>query len=305
LAEATAESLYQEAVTLAATIFERAHGGQSIDDLPLHQLVERLNAHLKERQELLAYVGHAVSPLGENHYLATHIVNTCLLTLTLGQGLRLPDGELAQLGVCALLYDVGMARILQQATASSGSGGQSPLFEDIKRHPTVGAESLQKMRVQVERAIRVTAEHHERLDGSGYPQGLKGEAVDSWAQIVGLADLYESFTRPRSKRQHQPQAHDLLRELVTQQGLFDSQLVKVLLNQISLYPIGTWVKLNTGAVGRVCGIHQGLPLRPIVELYLESGQMVRPPRKLDLKEIAAVSVKRVVNPADEGVPAAT
>jgi hypothetical protein len=125
-----------------------------------------------------------------------HSVNTCIYAMLLGRELRLDDGELRDLGLAALLHDVGKLRVPLD-TLDKPSALNSEEWATVRSHPT-WSESLLAEAGLSERILAGIRQHHERLDGSGYPLGLQGSEIGKVARIVALADSYDAMTSARS-----------------------------------------------------------------------------------------------------------
>ena len=136
-----------------------------------------------------------------------------------------------------------------------------------------------------ERIVQAVLEHHEREQGQGFPQGLTGATVDPDAKIVGLADLYAGLTVPSTARPRL-RPHEAVREIVkSRHEAFPTALVKALLSEISVFPPGTIVRLNTEEIGRVIAVNRQHPLRPRVEIMADSrGQRLPASKIVDLSE---------------------
>jgi len=127
--------------------------------------------------------------------------------------------------------------------------------------------------------------HHEREQGQGFPQGLNGTAVSQDAKILGLIDTYTGLTMPPPPRPRL-RPHEAIREIVrSKHEAFPSLLVKALLSEISVFPPGTLVRLNTGEVGRVVAVNRNHPLRPRVEIVADGkGQRLASTKTTDLAD---------------------
>ena len=155
----------------------------------------------------------------------------------------------------------------------------------------------------------IVVQVHERRDGSGYPNGLAKKEIHEFAQIIGLADTYEAMTFPRPDRKAKI-AYAALKELLTKgHRLFERNLIKSLFDIVSMFPLGSLVKLNNNEIGRVIRTNRQHPTRPIIEVLLDGrGRRVGEERTVDLVEEPMIYVmdpaidEKVVARADQGSP---
>jgi len=126
---------------------------------------------------------------------------------------------------------------------------------------------------------------HKRADGSGYPRGLKGEEIHDYASIIGLVDIYSAMIKDRPYRDRIEQNRAVRDIIASAKEAFPARVVKAFLNQISFFPLGSYVKLNDRSVGRVTDTDPGFPLRPTVEIIYDSlGGKLQKPRIVDLSQ---------------------
>lgn len=215
-----------------------------------------------------------------DNYLFSHAVNVSIISILIGEQLGYAKEELNQLGVAALLHDIGMLKIAVETWRKTGTLTPSE-YQEVRKHPEYGAEFLAGMPEEIR---AVAAQHHERYDGSGYPRGLKGSQINYKARIVALADVYEACISDRPYRERlTPQ--EAIKLIVANQEGFDPQILKVFLLTMAVYPIGTFVRLNTGEIGKVIRVSKNQPFRPILSLYYDrQGQLLGQPIRLDLSK---------------------
>lgn len=223
----------------------------------------------------------------------TNPVNVAILATRLGRGLRYGTEELARVALAGLLHDVGMFTVpdamLSQLEPLSPSDR-----EVIEQHPEVGAEILATLGPSQAWLKQVAVQEHERWNGRGYPNGLAGGEIHPYAQLVGLADIFEALISPRPYRRRLA-PHEAIRELlVREKTAFSRAVVKALVEQLSMYPLGTWVRLNTGEVGVVTGSSSTYPLRPIIRMGTGSEGEAGPPRIVDLSSSTLLHIVEVV-----------
>jgi HD-GYP domain-containing protein (c-di-GMP phosphodiesterase class II) len=168
----------------------------------------------------------------------------------------------------------------------------------LRRVGSLNADEQALYRAHPERAAALLAQwgapaglvdaihqHHEREQGQGFPQHLSGNAICQDAKILGLVDAYTALTLPPSRKPGL-RPHEAIREIVrSKQESFSPALIKALLSEISVFPPGTLVRLNTGEVGQVTAVNRNHPLRPRVEVVADSkGNRPLTPKTIDLSE---------------------
>jgi len=181
------------------------------------------------------------------NYLFKHSVNVAFLTVTLGKWLKLQDDELTDLGTAALLHDIGMAGIPDHLLDTPGELTKEAR-ELLTAHPSKGADLLTEFSPLIQKAI---IQHHERMDGSGYPAGISGGQISFYARIISIADVFDSLTNERVYRSKKTpyEAVGIIRSLCFDQ-LDPSAGVRfctMLLNSF----VGDLVLLDNGKVGEV------------------------------------------------------
>ena len=141
---------------------------------------------------------------------------------------------------------------------------------------------------------------HERFDGSGYPEGLAGEQIHDFARIIGLVDAYEAMAQPRADREARVVYNALKRIIDQRNSLFDRRFIRALIHIVSIFPLGSLVKLNNGEIGRVVGTSRSHPTRPTVDVQVDArGRRMAAPRQINLQ---TEPMLYVVDPAiEEGV----
>jgi HD-GYP domain-containing protein (c-di-GMP phosphodiesterase class II) len=212
---------------------------------------------------------------------AREAVHVCILALKLGLELGYAPAELRKLGLAALLSDLGMARMPETLLAR-----HSPLNaaerSALRRSPVEAARVIEALGPQYRWLAEVLLQVHERMDGSGYPQGLKGGAIQDYAYIVGLADLYESLVHRRPFRLGLGPVEALKEILHRERQAFPERIIRALIRALTTFPVGSLVRLNTSEIGRVMAENKEFPLRPVVEVLVRQGQRPRASLMIDL-----------------------
>ncbi|MEA3417683.1 MAG: HD domain-containing phosphohydrolase [Thermodesulfobacteriota bacterium] len=201
-------------------------------------------------------------------YAISRSINTLVYALKISQGMEYSKTQLLELGLAALLYDVGMFRIPESIIKKKGelTGSEVAL---IRKHPEIGRDILSVFKEDYPWLSRVAYEHHERENGQGYPHGIKGDEICEYAKITGIVDTYEAMIHNRAHRKAIIQ-HVSIRELILSKNLmFSPKTIKAFIKEISLYPIGSYVTLNNKAVGMVIRTDEKNPMKPVVKLLFD------------------------------------
>jgi len=235
-----------------------------------------------------------------DEYTFSHSVNTCVLSLMVAEQCGLPD-NLEDIGLGALVHDVGKLKVPPEVLNKPG-----PLTEEewqlIRRHPLAGLEIVQRsgeLRAAIAEAI---TQHHERADGSGYPHGLRGEAIGMAARLVAVVDVYDATSSDRPYHPALPPAEAVRWILANAGRQFDLQLAHAFVRTVGVYPVGSLVRLNSGELAIVSDFDAKSILRPIVLIITTPwGSALPAPEILDLSEGFPAAAKReivaVENPA--------
>uniref|UniRef100_UPI0030840B6D HD-GYP domain-containing protein n=1 Tax=Desulforadius tongensis TaxID=1216062 RepID=UPI0030840B6D len=227
-------------------------------------------------------------------YVFGHSVNVCVLALITGIALGYERKRLYNLAVGAMLHDIGKIKVPKEILNKPGKLTADE-FEIIKKHSQWGFEIL-KSNPNISITSRVAAyQHHERFNGQGYPQGLSGNEIHEFAQIVGLVDMYDAITANRVYRKAFP-PHEAF-EMIAGSGdyLFKYDIVKAFLDHVAAYPAGTFVQMNTGEIAVVMGTDKGMSLRPRLKiLYDALGKPLKQPLYLNLAEVTDKVITRVL-----------
>jgi hypothetical protein len=230
-------------------------------------------------------------PLGEPDLSGTlslggydyvHPVKVAGVSMLLAREAGYSQEDVARLGVAAMLENAGYLALPRGILETEGSLSDDD-WEHVKKHPEHSATILSNsgLDVTVTRAIQ---HHHERWNGSGYPDGLKGNDISPLARILAIADAYHSLL---SRRPHRAafKPHEAVEFVVAYAGeLFDPDFSRILVRRIPQYPAGLGVKLSTGEVGIVSNPNLGQIARPMVRICFKDGQALKKPHDIDLSE---------------------
>lgn len=203
-----------------------------------------------------------------DNYTFLHSINTGIMSVFFGMNLGFKKWVTRELGIAGMLHDVGKLRVPSYIINKDGKLTDEE-FELIKKHPLYGSEILKKSMKIPSRAIEAVEQHHEKINGQGYPYGLQGNQISRFGKIVGICDVYDAVTSDRSyRRKFQPnQAYELI--LSGSGTQFDESMVRTFKNTFSVYALGSCVKLSNGVEGYVIRQNKGFPDRPVIRVLYD------------------------------------
>ncbi|HKR78749.1 MAG TPA: HD-GYP domain-containing protein [Nitrospira sp.] len=232
--------------------------------------------------------------------LITNLINVGILAAKVGAGLGYEGIELERLALAGLVHDIGLLAVPQSLVTKAG---RLTLEERqvIEQHPELGSQALRKLGPTHDWLAEVVFQAHERWNGQGYPNKLKGGQINEFAPIIGAADVFDALVSPRPyRRRFLP--HEAVRELVTvERTAFPRKVIKALIEQLSAYPIGTSVRLSSGERGTVIGVNARYPLRPVVVIGDGPGEGSidnLDARQVDLSASPLVTIVETIEPPD-------
>jgi len=249
----------------------------------VHQIAEE---HSRDDQ-LFSLAIHLDEP---SKYPLLHSVNVAVYAMRMAADLGYPRNRQIEIGLTGLLHDVGMALMPDKIVFK-----QSPINDKEKavlsERPNLSYKILKSLGADFAALAECAGQIYERVDGSGYPRALRGDEIHEYAQIIGLVDVYESLTHSRP---HRPKLTSFaaVKELFnTSKNRFQRRHLKSLLNVFTVFPIHSYVRLNSGAIGKVVETHVDQPLRPKLKIVLDShGRKVLTKRIVDLPQTPLLNI---------------
>jgi putative nucleotidyltransferase with HDIG domain len=224
-----------------------------------------------------------------DEYTFNHCANVAIYAIAIGQRIGIPKKQLSHLGMAALFHDIGKTRIPKEILNKPGKLSEEE-WKIMRSHPIFGAETVMRLKEWGElstRMIGAAFEHHLKYDLSGYPQLARKRKISLFARIITLADVYDALVRPRVYNKVPYVSEKILGLMLERSGKdFDPALVKVFINMIGIYPMGTLVLLDTNEMGIVVQIQDDTELvdRPKVCLIYYRGGKYQKGDVIDLGE---------------------
>lgn len=270
----TARRLHRDSTELMRTALDNARGGRSVDIKSARAAVADLSQSVMRNPDALGWLGKLKE---EHEYTYKHSLSVCILSLVFGRHMGLPEHELHELGLGAFLHDLGKMKIPMEVLDKTSALTPDEMTE-MKRHPEYGVEIVSGSERVPETVRDIILSHHERMNGSGYPQGLSAELIRPMTHMVAISDTYDAIVskRPYKKPVSPVQAVEILNR--ERGNLFDPWLVDQFIQCVGVYPVGTLVELNNGETGIVVAANREARLHPRVLILInrEGERLERP-----------------------------
>ena len=216
-------------------------------------------------------------------YTYYHSVNVAVLSIVLGVALEMDRSELCNLGFAALMHDIG--KVFVNKDVLNKNGPLTPEeFEEIKTHSLLGCNHIKKGYGVSNASYMGILDHHEKYEGGGYPNNLKGNRISWYGRIIAVSDVYDALTSDRPYRKAMLPS-DAMEYIMASTGiLFDPQVVEVFVKKIAPYPVGTCVRLSNGLIGIVIENYENLCMRPKLRIFMDVNDVEIDPYELDLAD---------------------
>jgi hypothetical protein len=286
---------YDGLVSAADALFHSATDGGVPDGPAVIGAVRDAARQLADGDALLTETVRRRSEAGS---WARRSVNVAVMAMRVGRAIDYDERRTLAVGLCGLTHDLGMLKVPEKILAAQRLTTEQ--LKTLQQHPLESAHFVRSFGPAFEWVAKIVAQVHEREDGSGYPNGLKGEAIHEFARIIGLVDTYEAMAQPRADRQARV-VYNALKEIIDlRNSHFERRLIKALINIVSIFPLGSLVKLNNGEIGRVVATSRLHPTRPTVDILIDPrGRRLPEARHINLEDEPMLYI---VDPAiEEGV----
>nr|WP_315483095.1 HD-GYP domain-containing protein [uncultured Undibacterium sp.] len=262
------------------SMFSEARMGKAIEAEQAMPLVEEIANSVMRNPGAL--IGLARLKTADD-YTYMHSVAVCALMIALSRQLGLSDDETREAGLAGLLHDIGKMAVPPAILNKPGRLTDDE-FVSVKEHPSAGHAMLLEAKGVGEIALDVCLHHHEKMDGSGYPKGLKGDQISLYAKMGAVCDVYDAITSNRPYKEGWCPAESLKKMSEWSRGHFDEVVFQAFVRSIGIYPVGTLVKLQSGRLGVVVEQQLGKSLLlPKVRVFFSSKSMTYiSPSLLDL-----------------------
>lgn len=268
----------RQAVT---SMFQEARMGNAIDAAGVANLVDEISNSVARNSSALISLARLKTA---DNYTYMHSVAVCAMMIALARQLNQSDDVVRSAGVAGLLHDLGKMLVPGEVLNKPGKLTDAE-FAIVKRHPVAGHEFLQASDNIDPMALDVCLHHHEKVDGSGYPKGLKGSAISLFAKMGAVCDVYDAITSNRPYKAGWDPSESLRQMGLWASGHFDLPVFQAFAKTLGIYPVGSLVRLNSGRIGVVTEQSRAALTMPVVKVFfvVVTGARIEPV-SLDLSE---------------------
>jgi putative nucleotidyltransferase with HDIG domain len=275
--------LYSDATNVAQMVWEAAKTEGTPDPKAARALVDSLAQAVSANRTALI----ALTALKNyDNYTFTHMVNVSILTMSQARALGIEGTMLRELGLAALMHDIGKVRTPTEILNKPDKLTDDE-FKVMRMHVVDGAEILRRTPEMPNIAPVIAFEHHLRIDGTGYPFGVRRMGLNIGTQLCSIADVYDAMRSQRAYQQAFP-SDRILEVMKRNDGhQFDQHLVRRFTQLLGIYPPGNLVRLDDGAMGVVMAVHAPEPFKPRVKIIATpAGDRLEVPYEINLWEVS-------------------
>lgn len=275
--------LFHDVVQQYKREFNGWQAGIRVDVAKVRTIIMPLLEIFIEKKELLTIL----TDLSDSkNYIYQHSIAVGILSAAIGKQMGFLKGQILQLGLAGVFADCGMAKI-DKSIVEKVAFLTKEEFNEVKKHTVYSYQMIQDTPLLRQEMKLAIFQHHERLDGSGYPRGDKMEEVSVYSQILAVADVFHAMTSERLYRSKESafKVIELIRE--EEFGKFDIKVVQALQDLLGNLSIGTKVRLTNGEEGEILFIHRDAKLRPMIKMDSDGSI-------LDLTKNRRISIERIL-----------
>jgi putative nucleotidyltransferase with HDIG domain len=266
-----------------ASMFKEARMGKALNASDALPVVEEITTSVMHNPGALISLARLKD---KDNYTYMHSVAVCALMVSLARQLGLDNEQTRQAGLAGLMHDIGKTMISPEIINKPGKLTEAE-FQIMKNHPIDGHIILLESKGISDIAQHVCLHHHEKMDGSGYPDKLADGKIDMYAKMAAICDVYDAITSIRAYKNGWEPAQSIRKMAEWSHGHFDQRIFEAFVRSIGIYPVGSMVKLVSDRLGVVIGQTEHSLLTPKVKVFFSIKSNVRiSPEILDLSNPA-------------------
>ncbi len=289
------ENKIKENISKAKEVIKKTmdfiHDGRDFSTKEIYETVEKILDELLNNEGIMLNLSDIRVV---DDYTFDHSVNVCVLALVTGISMGYDNEKLKKLGVGAILHDIGKI-LVPNKILNKPATLTNDEFDQIKKHTLLGFEIIKKYNKIDYESMLVILQHHERFDGSGYPDGKMKSDIHEFARVVAVADVYDALTSDRVyKKRIYP--HEAIEYLISMgDHHFDYSIVRKFIRYVASYPKGTIVLLSSGIKGVVLENNPDYPNRPKIRCVTdEQGHKLKEMEELELTKHPYITITKVL-----------
>lgn len=263
------EKTYQKFYAFTTEVYASYRNSQSLNTEKILAEMKNFCTFVQENRQAVLIL-QSIMPYNVEHFLVTHSLRSAVFAIVIGMELKMQNHQLVELATSTLLHEIGLIHINEDIYSRSGE-----LSDEEKKylyvHPVLSCKILKKAKFPLPVCLG-TLDHHERENGTGYPQKLTGEKISLYGKIIAVACSYEAMVGERKYKKAEDPATGLLNVLRKESSQYDEEVLKALLNALSFFPIGSFVYLSNNTVAQVIDNNSEDPRFPIVRVIDKSAK---------------------------------
>lgn len=274
-----ARKVFESTSDYVRDLLDRVESGVDVDLSMARPLIQRCAESITANPSAMFWMNRIKH---RDAYTAEHCQRVAILAMAFARYLGMSTVDMETAGLCGLLHDIGKMQVPHRVLNKPGALNAAEM-EIVRQHTRHGHDLLRQQDLDPIVAT-VCLDHHERLDGAGYPRGLQAWQISRFARLVAIVDVFDAITSDRCYRAGLPTT-DAMRILYRERDRqFDAGMIEAFIRMIGVYPPGSLVELNSGEVAVVISNHPSYKLRPRVEILLGPDKQSVPPQTIDLKD---------------------
>ena len=274
-----ARALHREATQIVRDMLGDIRLGKQIEMEKIEPVVERMVDSIFTDQDALLPLARLKQ---HDSYTFQHSVSVCALMTAFARTLEVPREKIREIAIGALLHDVGKARVPDEILNKPGKLTDAE-FDRMKNHVVQSKIILMATPGISPIALDVAAQHHERFDGTGYPNKLAGDQISLYGRMGAIVDVYDAITSDRVYHKGKPPTEALRKLLEWSANHFEPRLVKAFIRSVGIYPTGALVRLESKRLAVVQAQHDDKPMQPTVKLIFHTAGHYLQPEDIDLR----------------------
>ncbi|QSH92215.1 HD-GYP domain-containing protein [Treponema medium] len=263
------EKTYQKFYAFTNEVYEAYRNRQSLNTENVIAKMKELCTFVQENRQAVLIL-QSIMPYNVDNFLVTHSLRSAVYAIVVGMELKMQNHQLVELATAALMHEIGLIHIAEDIYSRAGE-----LSDEERKylhvHPVLSCKILKKAKFPLPVCLG-TLDHHERENGTGYPQKLTGEKISLYGKIIAVVCSYEAMTGERKYKKADDPATGLLNVLRREPSQYDEEVLKALLNALSFFPIGSFVYLSNNTVAQVIDNNSEDPRFPVVRVIDRSAK---------------------------------